>query len=47
MEAGNARMQDSSYFKALRDQMKQGGRQEAAYRDRLARYRAHLPTGSK
>ena len=27
MEAGNARMQDSSYFKALRDQMEQGGRQ--------------------
>ena len=27
MEAGNARMQDSAYFKALRDQMEQGGRQ--------------------
>ena len=27
LEVGNARMQDSSYFKALRDQMEQGGRQ--------------------
>lgn len=27
MEVGNARMQDSAYFKALRDQMEQGGRQ--------------------
>ena len=27
MEAGTARMQDSVYFKALRDQMEQGGRQ--------------------
>ena len=27
MEAGTARMQDSFYFKALRDQMEQGGRQ--------------------
>ena len=27
--------------------LKQGGRQEAAYRDRLARYRAHLPARSK
>lgn len=26
MEAGTARMQDSAYFKALRDQMEQGGR---------------------
>ena len=27
IEVGTARMQDSSYFKALRDQMDQGGRQ--------------------
>jgi len=27
MEVSNARMQDSAYFKALRDQMEQGGRQ--------------------
>ncbi len=27
LEAGTARMQDSSYFKVLRDQMEQGGRQ--------------------
>ena len=27
MAAGNARMQDSSYFKALQDQMERGGRQ--------------------